>query len=98
MEGGYVPPFTFILFRAVGAVCGPMDSFLVLRGIKTLHLRVQRHCENGEKIAHFLADHPLVDKVYWPGFESHPNHHIAKDQMSGFGGMISFSKCIFKRK
>ena len=74
-----------------GAVCGPMDSFLVLRGIKTLHLRVQRHCENGEKIAHFLADHPFVDKVYWPGFESHPNHHIAKDQMSGFGGMISFT-------
>ena len=74
-----------------GAVCGPMDSFLVLRGIKTLHLRVQRHCENGEKIAHFLADHPLIDKVYWPGFESHPNHHIAKDQMSGFGGMISFT-------
>ena len=74
-----------------GAVCGPMDSFLVLRGIKTLHLRVQRHCENGEKIAHFLADHPLVDKVYWPGFESHPNHQIAKDQMSGFGGMISFT-------
>ncbi len=74
-----------------GAVCGPMDSFLVLRGIKTLHLRVQRHCENGEKIAHFLADHPLVDKVYWPGFESHPNNHIAKDQMSGFGGMISFT-------
>ena len=74
-----------------GAVCGPMDSFLVLRGIKTLHLRVQRHCENGEKIAHFLADHPLVGKVYWPGFESHPNHHIAKDQMSGFGGMISFT-------
>ena len=74
-----------------GAVCGPMDSFLVLRGIKTLHLRVQRHCDNGEKIAHFLADHPLVEKVYWPGFESHPNHHIAKDQMGGFGGMISFT-------
>ena len=74
-----------------GAVCGPMDSFLVLRGIKTLHLRVQRHCDNGEKIAHFLEDHPSVDKVYWPGFESHPNHHIAKDQMSGFGGMISFT-------
>ena len=74
-----------------GAVCGPMDSFLVLRGIKTLHLRVQRHCENGEKIAHFLSDHPLVDKVYWPGFESHPNHHIAKEQMGGFGGMISFT-------
>lgn len=74
-----------------GAVTGPMDSFLVLRGIKTLHLRMQRHCENGEKIARFLADHPKVDKVYWPGFESHPNHDIAKKQMRGFGGMISFS-------
>jgi cystathionine beta-lyase len=74
-----------------GAVCGPMDSFLVLRGIKTLHLRVQRHCENGEKIAHFLNDHPAVDKVYWPGFTSHPNHEVAKSQMSGFGGMISFT-------
>jgi cystathionine beta-lyase len=74
-----------------GAVCGPMDSFLVLRGIKTLHLRVQRHCENGESIANFLNDHPLVDKVYWPGFTSHPNHEIAKSQMDGFGGMISFT-------
>lgn len=74
-----------------GAVCGPMDSFLVLRGIKTLHLRVQRHCENGESIANFLNDHPLVDKVYWPGFTSHPNHEIAKSQMNGFGGMISFT-------
>ncbi len=74
-----------------GAVTGPMDSFLVLRGIKTLHLRMQRHCENGEKIARFLAQHPRVDKVYWPGFESHPNHEIAKRQMRGFGGMISFS-------
>lgn len=74
-----------------GAVTGPMDSFLVLRGIKTLHLRMQRHCENGEKIARFLAHHPRVDKVYWPGFESHPNHEIAKRQMRGFGGMISFS-------
>lgn len=74
-----------------GAVCGPMDSFLVLRGIKTLHLRVQRHCENGEKIAHFLNNHPAVDKVYWPGFTSHPNHEVAKSQMSGFGGMISFT-------
>ena len=74
-----------------GAVTGPMDSFLVLRGIKTLHLRVQRHCENGERIAHFLADHPRVDKVYWPGFESHPNHEVAKKQMRGFGGMISFT-------
>jgi cystathionine beta-lyase len=74
-----------------GAVCGPMDSFLVLRGIKTLHLRVQRHCENGEKIAHFLNNHPEVDKVYWPGFVSHPNHEVAKSQMNGFGGMISFT-------
>lgn len=74
-----------------GAVIGPMDSFLVLRGIKTLHLRMQRHCENGEKIARFLAQHSRVDKVYWPGFESHPNHEIAKTQMRGFGGMISFS-------
>jgi cystathionine beta-lyase len=74
-----------------GAVTGPMDSFLVLRGIKTLHLRVQRHCENGEKIANFLKNHPKIDKVYWPGFESHPNHDVAKKQMRGFGGMISFT-------
>lgn len=74
-----------------GAVTAPMDSFLVLRGIKTLHLRVQRHCENGEKVAHFLASHPRVDKVYWPGFPSHPNHEVAKAQMRGFGGMISFT-------
>jgi len=74
-----------------GAVTAPMDSFLVLRGIKTLHLRVQRHCENGEKIAHYLKDHPKIDKVYWPGFESHPNHEVAKKQMRGFGGMISFT-------
>ena len=74
-----------------GAVTGPMDSFLVLRGLKTLHLRMQRHCENGEKLAHYLKDHPKVDKVYWPGFEDHPNHAIAKKQMRGYGGMISFS-------
>lgn len=74
-----------------GAVTAPMDSFLVLRGIKTLHLRMQRHCENGEKIARFLVSHPIVDKVYWPGFESHPNHDVAKTQMRGFGGMISFT-------
>ena len=74
-----------------GAVCGPMDSFLVLRGIKTLHLRIQRHCENGVKVAHFLKTHPLVDEVYWPGFEDHPNHHVAKSQMSNFGGMVSFT-------
>ncbi|MEC7567787.1 MAG: PLP-dependent transferase, partial [Bacteroidota bacterium] len=66
------------------------DAFLVLRGIKTLHVRMQRHCENGEKIARFLADHPAIDRVYWPGFESHPNHEVAKRQMNGFGGMISF--------
>lgn len=74
-----------------GAVTAPMDSFLVLRGIKTLHVRMQRHCENGEVLAKWLAEHPAVDKVYWPGFESHPNHEIAKEQMNGFGGMISFS-------
>ncbi len=74
-----------------GAVTAPMDSFLVLRGIKTLHLRMQRHCENGEKIARFLVAHPAIDKVYWPGFETHPNHHVAKAQMRGFGGMISFT-------
>lgn len=74
-----------------GAVTAPMDSFLVLRGIKTLHLRMQRHCENGEKIAHFLKGHSKVDKVYWPGFEDHPNHNVAKEQMRGFGGMISFT-------
>lgn len=74
-----------------GAVIGPMDCFLALRGIKTLHLRMQRHCENGEKIAGFLVDHPKVDQVYWPGLKEHPNHAIAKTQMSGFGGMISFT-------
>jgi len=74
-----------------GAVTGPMDSFLVLRGIKTLHLRMDRHCENGEKVAYFLKDHPRIDKVYWPGFPSHPNHEVASKQMRGFGGMISFT-------
>ncbi len=77
--------------NSCGAVAGPQDCFLVLRGIKTLHLRMQRHCENGEKVAHYLAQHPQVAKVYWPGFESHPNHQIAKGQMNGFGGMISFT-------
>jgi cystathionine beta-lyase len=74
-----------------GAVTAPMDSFLVLRGIKTLHLRMERHCFNGEKVAHFLASHPRVDKVFWPGFTAHPNHDIAAKQMRGFGGMISFT-------
>jgi cystathionine beta-lyase len=81
----------YFIQNASGAICGPMDSFLVLRGIKTLHIRMQRHCENGEKIARFLKTHPKVAKVYWPGFEDHPNHDIAKKQMSGFGGMISFT-------
>ena len=77
--------------NSVGAVCGPMDAFLAIRGIKTLHLRMQRHCENGAKVAHWLKAHPKVDKMYWPGFESHPNHEVAKKQMRDFGGMISFS-------
>ncbi|WP_282132994.1 cystathionine gamma-synthase [Cellulophaga baltica] len=80
----------YFIQNASGAICGPMDSFLVLRGIKTLHVRMQRHCENGEAIAHFLAQHPKIEKVFWPGFENHPNHNIAKAQMNGFGGMISF--------
>ncbi len=73
-----------------GAVPGPQDCFLVIRGIKTLHVRMQRHCENGAAIAHHLRNHPKVDKVYWPGFEDHPNHDIAKRQMRDFGGMMSF--------
>jgi cystathionine beta-lyase len=81
----------FFVQNASGAVCGPQDSFLVLRGIKTLHIRMQRHCENAEKVAKFLKSHPKVDKVYWPGFEDHPNHDIAKAQMKAFGGMISFT-------
>ena len=76
---------------ATGATLGPMDSFLVLRGLKTLHLRVQRHCENGEKVANFLSNHPEVETVYFPGLPSHPFHDIAKKQMSGFGGMVSFT-------
>ena len=80
----------YFIQNASGAICGPMDSFLVLRGIKTLHVRMQRHCENGEAIANYLVKHPKVESVYWPGFKSHPNHDIAKSQMSGFGGMISF--------
>ena len=76
--------------NASGGVPGPQDCFLVLRGIKTLHIRVQRACENAEKIAHFLKNHPKVDKVYYPGFETHPNHEIAKKQMRMFGAMVSF--------
>jgi cystathionine gamma-lyase (EC 4.4.1.1) len=77
--------------NACGAVPGPHDCWLVLRGIKTLHVRMQRHCENGEKVAHYLRNHPKVDKVYWVGFRDHPNHNIAAQQMRGFGGMISFT-------
>ena len=80
----------YFIQNASGAVCGPQDSFLALRGIKTLHVRMQRHCENGKAVAEYLATHPKVEKVYWPGFESHPNHYIAKSQMRDFGGMVSF--------
>lgn len=79
----------FIQF-AGGAVPGPMDCFLTLRGIKTLHVRMQRHCENGKAVANFLTSHPKVGTVYYPGFEDHPNHQIAKKQMNDFGGMVSF--------
>ncbi|MES2629448.1 MAG: cystathionine gamma-synthase [Bacteroidota bacterium] len=75
--------------NSCGATPGPMDSFLVLRGLKTLHLRMDAHCANGREVAHFLKNHPKIEKVYWPGFEDHPNHHIAKKQMRDFGGMIS---------
>ncbi len=74
-----------------GATPGPMDCFLVLRGLKTLHLRMQRHCENGKAVAEWLVKHPKVDKVYWPGFATHANHAVAAKQMRGFGGMISFT-------
>lgn len=77
--------------NSCGATPGPQDCFLVLRGIKTLHIRMQRHCENGEKIARFLRNHPAVGQVYWPGFEDHEGHAVAKKQMRGFGGMMSFT-------
>lgn len=80
----------YFIQKSCGAVPGPMDCFLVLRGIKTLHLRMQRHCENGEKIAHWLRNHPKVGKVYWCGFEDHPGYAVAKKQMRGLGGMMSF--------
>lgn len=76
--------------NASGAVPGPMDSFLTLRGIKTLHVRLQRHCENGRLVAEYLAAHPKIEKVFWPGFKTHPNHQVAKAQMKDFGGMLSF--------
>lgn len=80
----------FFIQKSAGAVPGPLDCFLVLRGLKTLHLRMQRHCENGAKVAHFLRQHDKVAKVYWAGFEDHPGHEIAAKQMRDFGGMISF--------
>jgi cystathionine beta-lyase len=80
----------YFIQNASGAVCGPMDSFLVLRGIKTLHVRMQRHCENGKLIAEYLLAHPKIEKVYWPGFKNHPNHDVATKQMKAYGGMISF--------
>lgn len=79
----------YFILNSSGANPGPMDSFLVLRGIKTLHLRMERHCQNGRKIAEYLRNHPKIEKVYWPGFPDHPNHEIAKKQMRDFGGMIS---------
>ncbi len=79
------------LQNVCGAIPGPNDCFLVLRGIKTLHLRMERHCENGRIIAGFLAGHPKVEKIYWPGNESHPGHLVARQQMKDFGGMISFT-------
>ncbi len=81
----------YFLQNSVGAVPGPQDCFLLLRGIKTLHLRVQRACENARAIAQFLRNHPKVDKIYYPGFEEHPGHAIAKKQMRDFGAMLSFS-------
>src|SRR5690606_15484418 len=78
------------LQNAVGAVPSPMDSFLVLRGLKTVHVRMDRHAANAARVAEFLVKHPKVNKVIWPGLESHPQHALAKRQMKGFGGMISF--------
>lgn len=80
----------YFIQKSCGAVPGPMDCFLVLRGIKTLHVRMKQHCENGKAIAHWLKKHPKVDKVFWPGFEDHPGYAVAKKQMHDFGGMISF--------
>ncbi|MFZ1808736.1 MAG: cystathionine gamma-synthase [Cyclobacteriaceae bacterium] len=81
----------FFILNSCGAVPSPNDCFLVLRGIKTLQLRMQRHCTNGKQIAEFLKNHPKVSKVYWPGFSDHPNHKVAKKQMNDFGGMLSFT-------
>lgn len=81
----------YFIQKSCGAVPGPLDCFLVLRGIKTLHVRMKQHCENGTVVAHFLRNHPKVDQVYWCGFSDHPNHDIASKQMKGFGGMLSFT-------
>jgi cystathionine gamma-lyase len=86
----YYDELAFIT-NSCGPVPGPQDAFLVLRGVKTLHLRMKAHCENGKAVAQFLRNHPKVGKVYWPGFEDHPNHDVAKRQMRDFGGMISFT-------
>jgi cystathionine gamma-lyase len=86
----YYEQLAFIT-NSCGPVPGPQDSFLVLRGVKTLHLRMKAHCENGRAVAEFLRNHPKVGKVYWPGFPDHPNHDVAKKQMRDFGGMISFT-------
>ncbi|RFN60439.1 cystathionine gamma-synthase [Marixanthomonas ophiurae] len=81
----------YFIQNASGAIAGPQDCFLVLRGLKTLHVRMQRHCENGKQVAEYLSNHPKIENVYWPGLKNHPNHDIAKKQMDGFGGMISFT-------
>jgi cystathionine beta-lyase/cystathionine gamma-synthase len=81
----------YFIQKSCGAVPGPMDCFLVLRGLKTLHVRMKAHCENGKEVAYFLKNHPKVDKVFWPGFAEHPNHEVAKSQMQDFGGMLSFT-------
>lgn len=81
----------WFIYNACGATPGPQDAFLVLRGIKTLHLRMKAHCENGARIAAYLKHHPKIDKIYWPGFEDHPNHDVAKKQMRDFGGMVSIT-------
>ncbi len=77
--------------KSCGAIPGPQDCFLVLRGVKTLHLRMERHCENAKQIAVYLKDHPAVDNIYWPGLDGHPGHEVAIRQMDGFGGMVSFT-------
>jgi cystathionine beta-lyase/cystathionine gamma-synthase len=81
----------YFIQKSSGAVPGPMDCFLVLRGIKTLHVRMRQHCENGGQVARWLRDHPAVEHVYWCGFEDHPGYAVAKKQMRDFGGMMSFT-------